>query len=172
MIEDRVTKWVGIATNVAVLAGVFLLVVEIRQNNDLAAFQSIQERKYMQQQSEMAFYDLEMAEIWTKSIFEPKNLTLAEIRAMDAYLAFSMNRASQMVELEAAGLVPAESAKEYIEGDLFFVLGNEFGQIWWERVGAPGWPELADVVNPYVETLDPNSVKNDFLTIQEALEGL
>lgn len=53
MNESRVTKWITIATNLAVLAGLILLVMEIRQNNNLVKLQALQERRNFAQQSEM-----------------------------------------------------------------------------------------------------------------------
>ena len=171
MNNDRMAKWIGIATNLAVLAGVFLLVVEIRQNNQLAAIDSIQERRYIQQQSEMEFYDKDVSDVWIKSIIEPGSLTLTEIRVMDAYLTVNMMRAYTMLELEDAGLTPDGSAQEWIEAELYFLFSNEFGQIWWEQV-SPQWPELSAIVSPYIAALKTNMLKNDYLAIQRALQEL
>jgi len=171
MNENRMAKWIGIATNLSVLAGVILLVVEIRQNNQLAAFDSIQERRYIAQQSEMEFYDRGVSEIWTKSIIEPGRLTLTEIRVMDAYLSVNMMRAYTMLELEDAGLMPKGSAQEWIEAELYFLFSSEFGQIWWQQF-SPDWPEISAIVSPYIGTLKTNMLKNDLLAVQRALQEL
>jgi len=171
MNEDRMAKWIGIATNLSVLAGVILLVVEIQQNNQLAAFDSIQERRYIAQQSEMAFYDRDVSEVWTKSIIEPGSLTLTEIRVMDAYMTVNMMRAYTMLELEDAGLMPKGSAQEWIEAELYFLFSNEFSRIWWEQF-SPDWPEISEIVTHYIGALKTNMVKNDLLAIQRALQEL
>lgn len=171
MNENRMAKWIGVATNLSVLAGVFLLVVEIQQNNQLAAFDTIQERRYIQQQSEMEFYDRDVAEVWTKAILEPRSLTLPEIRVMDAYLSVNMMRSYQMLELEDAGLIPKGSAQEWIEAELYFLFSNEFAQVWWEQV-SPDWPEISMIVSPCIAALKTNAVKNDLLAIQRALQEL
>jgi hypothetical protein len=84
MKKSRLVEWITIGTNLAVLAGLILLVLEIRQNNNLAKLQALQERRNSAQQAEMQFYGPEISDIWVKSITEPENMTLPEIRAMDA----------------------------------------------------------------------------------------
>ena len=170
MTENRTSKWVAIATNVAVLVGVVLLVIEIRQNNELAKMQSIQERRYIQQQSAIAFYDRDVSETWMKSIMEPELMTLPEIRVMDAYLAMNILRSSQIRELEDAGLMAQGATRVWMEGDFEFLFSNRFGKVWWYQIGAPGWPQLAEDGNAIIATLDSNSTANDFLAIQKTLQ--
>ena len=168
MSEDRVTKWFTIATNAAVLIGVILLVIEIRQTNDLARLQALQERRYLGQQSEMAFYDPEISRVWVKSIIEPENMTLEEVRAMDAYLSVHLWQASHIRELEETGLMTEAEARKWIEDSFDFIFSNTFAQTWWKKSGYT-WSYLSDF-DDIITSFDENRTRRDFEAIQRALE--
>ena len=167
MDDDRVTKWLTIATNVAVLIGLILVVIEIRQTNDLARLQALQDRRYLGQESEMFFYDPEISRVWVKSIWEPENMTLEEIRAMDAYLSVHMYQASHIRELADAGLLTEAEAREWIESSFDFIFSNTFAQTWW-RETAYSWSYLS-AYDDVIRSFDESRTKKDYESIQRAL---
>ncbi len=168
MNESRVTKWITIATNLAVLAGLILLVMEIRQNNSLAKLQALQERRNVIQQSEMAYYDPEIAKVWIKSIMEPENMTLPEIRAIEAYIDVQLYQAGHIWSLGQAGLMSEEEAREWMLDGVEFIFGNTFAQTWWQRYGS-SWSHLTGM-DEAISSLDENQAKRDYEAFQRLLK--
>ncbi len=168
MNESRVTKWITIAINLAVLAGLILLVMEIRQNNNLAILQALQERRSLIQQSEMEYYDPEISKVWVKSIMEPENMTLSEIRAMDAFLNVQLFNSGHIWSLGQAGLMSEEESREWILEDVNYAFGNTFAQTWWQVWGS-SWSHLTEV-DEAISSLDENQTKRKFEAIQRLLK--
>ena len=168
MDESRVVKWITIATNLAVLAGLILLVMEISQNNNLAKLQALQERRNSAQQSEMQFYDPEISRIWVKSIMEPENMTLPEIRAMDAYLVVQLFQAGHVWSLEQAGLMSEDEAREWMLDDVDFYFSNTYAQTWWRMWGSD-WSHLTGF-DEAVASKDQNRTKRDYENFQRLLK--
>jgi hypothetical protein len=168
MNESRVTKWITIATNLAVLAGLILLVMEIRQNNNLAKLQALQERRNLIQQSEMEYYDPEISKVWVKSIMEPENMTLPEIRAIEAYIDVQLYQAGHIWSLGQAGLMSEEETREWMFEDVNYLFSNTFAQTWWQVWGS-NWSHLTDL-DEAISSVDENQTKRDFETIQRLLK--
>jgi hypothetical protein len=170
MTKSEASQWVTAATNAAVLIGVVILVIELRQNAELAQLQMIQDRTSAFQQAEQAFFDPRLSRIWVKSFKEPGSMTLEEIRAMDAYLTINVTQLWRYYGLEQAGLLDRGQTLELIEGDLPFLLGSRFAKIWWELEGQNTWqPEFIELVRPVADSVDVNGLNERFDRLQSAL---
>ena len=168
MNKSRVVDWITIGTNLAVLAGLVLLVLEIRQNNSLARLQALQERRSAAQQAELQFYGPDISEIWVKSIMEPENMTLPEIRAMDAYLVHQLFQAGYIWGLGEAGLMSEDEVREWTLEEVQFYFSNTFGQVWW-RLNGPDWSHL-DGYDETVASMDENGTKKKYENLQRLLK--
>ena len=168
MNDSRVVAWITIGTNLAVLAGLILLVLEIRQNDNLAKLQALQERRSSAQQAEMQFFGPEISEIWVKSITEPQNMTLPEMRAMDAYLVTQLFQAGHIWSLGQAGLMSEDEAREWILDDVEFYFSNTYGQAWWQVWGSD-WSHL-DGYDEAVASMDENGTKQQYENLQRLLQ--
>ena len=168
MNKSRVVEWITIGTNLAVLAGLILLVTEIRQNNNLAKLQALQERRNSAQQAEMQFFGPEISEIWVKSITEPENMTLPEMRAMDAYLVNQLFQAGHIWSLGQAGLMSEDEAREWILEEVEMYFSNTYGQTWWQMWGSD-WSHL-DGYDETVASMDENGTKQEYENFQRLLK--
>ena len=168
MNKSRAIEWITVGTNLAVLAGLILLVLEIRQNNNLAKLQALQERRSSAQQAEMQFYDPEVSRIWVKSIMEPENMTLPEMRAMDAYLVVQLFQSGHVWSLGQAGLMSEDEVREWTLEELDFYFSNTYAQTWWS-VWGPGWSHL-EGVDEAITSLDENQTKRDYENLQRLLK--
>ena len=168
MNESRVTEWITIATNLAVLAGLILLVIEIRQNNNLAKLEALQERRSLLQQAEMEYFDPENSKVWVKSIMEPENMTLSEIRAMDAFMNVQLLNSGHIWNLGQAGLMSEEEAREWMLYDVNYLFSNTFAQTWWQVWGSD-WSHLADF-DEAISSVDEIQMKRNFETLQRLLK--
>ena len=169
MNKSDVGQWVTAATNLAVLLGVVILVIELRQNADLAALEMIQGRTTASQEVERAFFDPDLTHVWVKSFKSPASMTLEEIRTMDAYLAIQMSQMWRIHDLERAGLLERGGTLRTIEPDLHFLFGSRFGKAWWAQEGQNWPPEFVELIRPVVESVDVDGLNERFGRLQRLL---
>ena len=161
-------EWITVGTNLAVLAGLILLVLEIRQNNNLAKLQALQERRSSAQQTEMQFYGPDISKIWVKSIMEPESMTLPEMRAMDAYLVNQLFQAGHIWSLGQVGLMSEDEAREWMLEEVEFYFSNTYGQEWWRTWGSD-WLHLEGYAET-VASMDENGTKQKYENFQRRLK--
>jgi hypothetical protein len=170
MIKGNLSQWITATTNIAVLLGVILLVVELRQNAELARVQMIQARINTNQQAESAFFDPQLSQVWVKSFSDPASMTLAEIRTMDAYLVVFMNQMMREYDLEQAGLLEQGATLKLMESNFLFLFGSPFAKAWWAQLGqiglSPGFVETAD---PIVKSVEEDFLNEKFSELQKSL---
>jgi hypothetical protein len=169
MTKATAGQWVTAATNIAVLVGVLLVAYELRQNAELARLEMTQARISANQAAETAFFDPRVSEVWVKSFTEPETMTLAEIRAMDAFLAIHLNQMMRVYELERAGLVENGETLRWMQGDFPFLFGSRFAKAWWEEFGR-NWPsDFVELADPVVERAKDDELDKKFGRLQETL---
>ncbi len=82
MNTDRVNKWLTLGANVGVLAGLMLLVAEIRQNTEVSEIQFYIERRTIVNELNQVMLDAETSEVWIKSIADPQALSPSEMNKL------------------------------------------------------------------------------------------
>ncbi len=82
MNTDRVNKWLTLGANVGVLAGLMLLVAEIRQNTEVSEIQFYIERRTIVNELNQVMLDAETSEVWIKSIADPQALLPSEMNKL------------------------------------------------------------------------------------------
>jgi len=128
MTKGTLSQWVTAATNMAVLIGVLLIIVELRQNAELARIEMIQGRINTNQQLESEFFEPHVTRIWVKSFMDPTSMTLEEIRTMDAYMVVSMNQVMREHALEQSWSFGSGSNSETDGGKLLVSLRKSICQ--------------------------------------------
>lgn len=171
MTKQNLSQWFTAATNVAVFFGVILLIVELRQNIEIARVDLLEARRTSLEQSEVAFLDPALNQTWVKALTDPASMTLAEMRAMDAYLAVNLYQALRLLDLENAGLISREELIEYMELDFPFVFGNRYAKVWWEFEGETWTPELVEIARPIVKSIDDDLLVERYDQIQRRFRG-
>jgi hypothetical protein len=169
MTKATVGQWITVATNIAVLIGVLLVAYELRQNAELARLEMTQTRISANQQAEAAFFDPRVSEVWVKSFKEPETMTLAEIRAMDSYLAIHLNQMMRVYEQEREGLVKSGETLKWMQADFPFLFGSRFAKAWWEEFGR-NWPsDFVELARPIVGAVEDDELNRKFGRLQETL---
>ena len=126
------TDWLQIIANTGLIAGLVLVGLQLKQNSDLLRTQLLYEESGRFIASEQALYGEEPARVWAKSIENPRDLTLEEIRIVDAYLYTTVEhwRATQMLARE--GLLNDQDEWQFrVRDEAYYFLGNEYGRAWW-----------------------------------------
>jgi hypothetical protein len=116
-------------TNVAVVAGIIFLAVEIQQNNNLAKAQSIREL-YQQWQTINQFeYENDARDLLRKSIEQPRDLTDIELLRLTNYydmiMAAQLSQATMELEFGLAGSA-IDEAPDLVE----WYFGSPFARAW------------------------------------------
>lgn len=170
MTKGTLSQWVTAATNIAVLIGVLLLIVELRQNAELARIEMIQGRINTNQQLESEFFEPHVTRIWVKSFMDPASMTLEEIRTMDAYMVVFMNQVMREHALEQAGLLDRGATAKLMEENFWFLFGSPYAKVWWEQLGQSGLsPEVVELARPIVDSAEDGFLYEKFTHFQNSL---
>lgn len=151
---ERVQAWLGLVANLAILAGIVLVVAELRQNTlhlRLQLLDQINSRLYENNRVLMGANPVEAIE---KSVTNPAEMTYADFRVVDAYLINAVHEWEDRYALYQAGLVNADEWKRTVDEDVPWFFGNPFAKDWWRTNGSSVFPlELADYVTLTIESV-------------------
>jgi len=167
MSKREIGQWVTAATNLAVLVGVVLVIVELRQNAGIARLELMEARRASMEQFEAAFIDPELSAIWVKSVMDPSSMDLAEIRAMDSYLTNHLYQALLVYDMEQAGLMETGSTVAYMEADFPYVFGSRFAKAWWTHEGQTWDTEVVELAMPIVESVPDDLLQDRYSRMQQ-----
>ena len=78
--------WLQLSANVAILAGVALVIFQLRQNAELLELQILNQETDSYIAGDLMMIGENYADTWQKMIEEPENLNLAEMRAIESHL--------------------------------------------------------------------------------------
>jgi len=151
----RVNRWLTLVANIGVFLGVIMLIVELRQNAALTRAAMEQEKNDFLAEIEFNITKSETSEVWIKSIYQPEDLTLAEIKSVETILAAVMLQWDQMFQMEASGLVTRQRVRDHIKNVAPYYFGSRFGKNWWNQQTV-GWDgtDMMDVAGPIVDAID------------------
>jgi len=163
-----------IVSNVGLIAGLILVGLQLKQNSDLLEIQLLYEESGRFVTSEQAMYGEEPARVWAKSIDSPRDLTLEEIRIVDAYLYTMVEhwRATRMLASE--GLLSDESEWQFrIRYEAPYFLGNEYGRAWWNAYRGGNQMSPPDLIALVDEVLanDPDGTRRYIMQPLNALQA-
>jgi len=115
--------------NVAVLAGIILIAVEINQNSRLVEVQLESDQAAAWIEIDASKQGERFAEVLAKAIERPEDLTLAEMLEMDGYLYTYLDQLWREETLYRLGL--SDELEVLVRGTIRDFFGNEFAQAWW-----------------------------------------
>ena len=154
---DRLNRWLTLGANIGVLAGLIMLIVEVRQNAALTRAAMEQQKNALLAEIELNIVKPELSEVWVKSVRHPEALTDAELRTMDGILAALMLQWEQRFLMADAGLATRADARQHVLNAAPYYFGSRFAKHWWS-LQASGWEgtPMIDVAGPIVEGIDEN----------------
>jgi hypothetical protein len=159
---DRLNRWLTLGANTAVLAGLIMLIVEVHQNAALTRTAMEQQKNDLLAQIEFSIAKREMADVWVKSIRTPEALTDTEARMVESHLVALMLQWDQMLQMEEAGLVSRDHARQHIQNSAPYYFGSRFAKHWW-KLQEQGWDgtPMMEIAGPIVGGLDENFLANN-----------
>jgi hypothetical protein len=166
---DRVNRWLTLAANLGVMFGLIVLIVEVQQSANLARVSLETERSEAQMVIELRMTDPAVAAVWEKSIYAPSDLSLSELRIMDAILVSHTMNYDRLLSMMDGKLINRARVQQHIGNTAPFVLGSAFGKNWW-RQNAVGWQgtPLYEIADPIIAEVPDDFLANYYASLQLA----
>ena len=135
MSAERISGWVSLITNIALLGGIALVAYEINQNSELVRVQLVNEGiRHSNEMYAMGMGDNPM-EVIARAGECPETMNYADFIVMDAFLYTSINILYRDYQLAQEGIFTEARWKSGVDALAHWFLGNKFGQAWWDEEG-------------------------------------
>ena len=159
---EKLNKWLQVSANIGIVLGLVLVGFQLKQNSELARIQLLYEESNRAIELETEVVGEQAAEVWAKSIESPEDLTLAEIRIMEALLWSFMEQLRGTYRLAELGLLSEEDWRRRAEGEVTFYLSDPYSRAWWRNYsdGNSSLPEDVRRVVDEVIASDDSMVQN------------
>ena len=109
--NSKLENWIHLSSTIAVLVGVLLVVIQLRQNSELIELQIMKDDANSFIEAEVSLLPENIYEIRQKSLDEPENLTLYEYQVLDAfYWATGVTRWRSLCDLAERDLLDAATS--------------------------------------------------------------
>lgn len=174
MLPGKLNRWLVLGANVGVIVGLILVLLQMKQNEELLRVQVTNEYFESYIAAETSFAGENLPAIWQKSVEEPENLSIAEMRAMEAQTFAPLSRWINLYRLAEAGIIDESFWKSQVALDTPFYFSSPYGKAWWEFFGER-FPisflpiELKDEINKNLATASDNEMLTSFEEIQKII---
>ena len=125
--------WLAILGQVAVVAGLVLVALQLNQNSELLRLQMIDQESQRYTVIELALTGENGAQIWQKVIEQPEELTYAEQRVAETILWTSFEAWRNSYVLHKAGLL-GDEWKIQVATQAPYYLDHTYGRAWWRNL--------------------------------------
>jgi len=153
--NSKLVNWLQVSANIGIVLGLVLVGLQIKQSSDLAKIELLYEESRRFVEFETMVVGENAAEVWAKSLEEPENLTLAEVRIMESLLWSFVEQLRGTYRLAQLGLIDEEDWRNRVENEVTFYLSDPYSRAWWKNYAGPGKkntpPELLAVIQATVD---------------------
>jgi hypothetical protein len=133
---DKLNRWLQVSANIGIVLGLVLVGLQLRQNSELTRLQLLYEESNRAIDLETQVVGEQAAEVWAKSLEAPEDLTLAEIRIMEALLWSFVEQLRGTYRLAALGILSEEDWRSRAESEVTFYLGDRYSRAWWQNISS------------------------------------
>ncbi|MEQ9451104.1 MAG: hypothetical protein RJQ07_05920 [Pseudomonadales bacterium] len=144
------TNWLQLLANIALIVGLILVAVEIRQNSDLTRADLYSQHLTNWQDTERSKIGESLSVTIAKSIDTPEKLTSAEMVELEGYYRSILQQFVRRVELKEMGVfvLPSESI---VCGNFKRRFGTKFALAWWEVTRSEWHPTVETMLEECVD---------------------
>ena len=167
-------RWLHVSSTIAVLIGVVLVILQLRQNAELIELQIMKDDANSYYESMQDQLPDNMLEISHKARTDPKSLTEAEFLAMDAELwSSTVVRWRGQYELAERGLLDDSVWRRTITEEAAAYFAYPFGRAYWARI--KDWQttlptELIEYVDEVVAESPDHKPREQYKDVMRRLE--
>ena len=176
MIGETSNRWLNVTANLGVLAGLILVIFELRQNQELMKVNLTNDYYSSYAQAEMIFAGENLPAAWEKSLVDPKNLSLKEMRILEAHTYSPITRWINLYRLYEAGILEKTFWQSQVNLDASYYLGTPYGRAYWENIKPHALEskfiplDLLDYIDNVLAATDPQDMRRHFESIQAAIK--
>ena len=176
MIGEMSNRWLNVTANLGVLAGLILVIFEMRQNQELMKVNLTNDYYSSYAQAEMIFAGENLPAVWEKSLVDPKNLSLKEMRILEAHTYSPITRWINLYRLYEAGILEKTFWQSQVNVDASYYLGTPYGRAYWENIKPHALEskfiplDLLDYIDNVLAATDPQDIRNHIESIQAAIK--
>jgi hypothetical protein len=131
--SDNLSRWISAGANIAVLAGLVLVAIQIRQNTSLERTALINEGILVSNQIYANLMGENPGQVIARAIECPERMNYADFMAVDAFLFAGINMTYRDYQLAQEGLFTSSDWKGSVDAYAHWYLGNTFGRAWWDQ---------------------------------------
>jgi hypothetical protein len=154
MNNSKIFNWLQVSANIGIVLGLVLVGLQIKQSSDLTKIELLYEESRRFVEFETMVVGENAAEVWAKSLEDPENLTLAEVRIMESLLWSFVEQLRGTYRLAQLGLIEEEDWRKRVESEVTFYLSDPYSRAWWKNYAGPEKtnipPELLAVIQASV----------------------
>lgn len=150
---DHVSNWFQLIASVAVVAGLALVVGELRQAKQLAGAELLATNYMGFAERELAVLGENPAPVLVRSCLDPESVTDEDARVLVSHYQQLLFALAGMIEVELVGDFGTERWRTFASGTLLNVLTTEHGRWYWEWVKPTLYPGLRELGDALVEDL-------------------
>lgn len=132
MDTNRISYWLTLAANLGVIVGIAFLVLEIRQNSDIATAQVRLDYAAGWRSIDGQRQDDAFAQVYSKSILNPHELSFSEVVQLDGYYTGVVDQMLSAHTASRAGL-RSGSFEDVVRQVAIGYFSNAYGQAWWQQ---------------------------------------
>jgi hypothetical protein len=168
--NSQLGSWLQLGGNLGILIGLILVGLQMRQSTELLELQLRKTEAENYISSDLSVLGEEWPRVWQKQFDDPKGLTLAEQRILEATLwADNVYRWASNYRLYEDGLTEADEWQSQVDTDIAWVLGNPYGRAWWDEVKVIPTlpPELVEYVESKLKDVSPYATKEIYDRIRD-----
>lgn len=173
---NKLNDWLRVIADLGILVGIVLVLVQMNQNEDLMRSQIMNQYYDSYSSYEASFAGENLPAIWEKSVLDPENLTLAEMRALEAVTFAPLFRWINLYRQSEAGVLGNMDWKEEVEMDAAWIFKSPYARAWWKYISEglrkSGYltEELYQTIETAINDPKSNGPREQFETIQEILK--
>ncbi len=157
-----------ILTSVGVLAGLFLVGMEIRENNEIAEDEALSEFWTNWIALSTPEYSSDIGAAFSKAMNDPDSLSDEELFKLGSWLTAVMSTYGQVFLMIQEGRVSADYGSELAD-DVEYYFGNSFGRAWYSENRDWMLPEMTEIIDEQLKQNPDLNSADYFSRIREQL---
>lgn len=165
--NSKLVNWLQVSANIGIVLGLVLVGLQIKQSSDLAKIELLYEESNRFVELETKIVGENAAAVWAKSIDEPENLTLAEVRIVEALLWSFVEQLRGTYRLAELGLIEEDDWRSRVENEVTFYLSDPYSRAWWKNYSAPGKDNIPEELRAVIQA----TIDADMISVKDYIMG-
>ena len=134
MDTSKLGIWLQVGANIGILVGLGMVWLQMQQNSELLRLQLLHDQTQAYIDTQWSAAGEQFADVWEKHLAEPENLSLSDMRVLEANYWGPIKRWQMNYSLYEKGLLESSEWTQVIDQDVTFLFGSDYGRAYWKQV--------------------------------------